>query len=226
MAAIGRTRFQRARFPGAGWLAGAGLLCAASILAAQDVHVLNSSTMQFTDQQFGVSFRYPTSWSFSLHQQFYMQLAISPGPDAPEKDQLRALIYTSSVPGVASWPKTRFEGVEFGYDALDVPSADACRALVKKSFEEEIGQVHEVTIQGNHYWHITTGEAGLGHEMDDEVYALYSSGSCLRFDLAVSFSSLSGDLPAPRDLTAHEQALIDASLRSILHSVRVSPPAQ
>jgi hypothetical protein len=226
MAAIGKTRFARVWLFGRGWLAGVGLLCVANCSYAQDVHVLNSSTMEFSDQQFGVSFRYPTSWSFSLGRQFFIQLAITPGPNAPEKDNIRALIYTESISGVPPWPRTRFEGAEFGYDAHSVPSTDACVALAKTSFEEEVGRVDEVTIQGNRFWHLTTGEAGLGHQLDDEVYALYSSGSCLRFDLAVSFSSLSEDPPAPRYLTAHEKALINASLRNILNSVRITPPAR
>jgi len=227
MAAIRRTRFAKVRPLGEGWLAGVALICVAGCLPAQRVTLLNPTTMQFTDPAFGVSFTYPASWTFAMSQPFYMQLAITPAVDAPAREGLSALIYTKSIPGVTPWPKTRFEGVELGYDEHDVPTSDACLVLAKpENSSVEIDKVDEVTIQGNHYWHASTSGAGVGHEMTEDIYTLYSSGHCYRFDLAVSLLSLSNDTPAPRDLTAAEKALVDASLRSVLNSVHIAPPNQ
>jgi len=178
--------------------------------------------MQFTDQQFGVSFRYPASWTFSLSQPFYMQLAISPAPDVPDRDRLRALIYTTSAAGVASRPDTDFEGLEFGYDAHYVSTPNTCRALAKPE-DGDIGPLDEITIKGNRYWHATTSNAGLGHGMSEDIYTMFSNGSCLRFDLAVSRSEGGVVL---RALTASEQSQLHASLLGVLNSVLVAPPAR
>jgi hypothetical protein len=194
-------------------------------MPAQSVIRGSSAETQFSDPKFGVSFHYPASWTISASQPFYMQLAISPELDVPNKDRLRALIYTKSLANVVSWPKTHFEGVEFGYDAHSVPTADACHALANPE-NGEIEPVDDVTMGGHRYWHIKEGNAGLGHSMGEDVYTLYSSGKCLRFDLAVS--QLDADLEGvpQRAITSHEQSLIDASLRDILTSVRITRPSQ
>ena len=226
MATIGRTQFPKVRLLGVGWLAGVALICAASTLPAQGVTPVNPTTMQFTDPAHGVSFTYPASWTFAMSQPFYMILAISPANDEPTMGPGSALIYTKSIPGVAPWPKTWFEGVELGYDEHDVPTSDACLVLAKPAnLPVPIDHVDEVTIQGNQYWHGTTSSAGVGHGLNEDIYTSYSSGHCYRFDLAVSLLWLSNDTPGPRELTAAEKALVNASLQSILNSVRIVPPA-
>jgi hypothetical protein len=202
-----------------------GALCTAGQLPAQGVRLLNPSAMEFTDQSSGVGFLYPPSWTFSLSQPFYMQLAISPGPDASDKDRLRALIYTTSVPGVAHWPRTHFEGLEFGYDAHSVRDAAACNALATPD-NGDIGKMDEVTIEGRRFWHIAESNAGLGHGMSEDVFTTFSDGWCLRFDLAVSELNSDENGMLPRPLTPSEQALIDASLRRILNSVRIAHSAR
>jgi len=227
MAAICRTRFPKIRLLGVGWLAGVALICAACTLPAQGVTPLNPTTMQFTDPAHGVSFTYPASWTFDKSQPFYMFLAISPANDEPDMGRGSALIYSKSVPGVTPWPKTWFEGVELGYDEHDVPTSDACLVLAKPvNSWVPIDHVDEVTIQGKPYWHGTTSGSGAGHELREDIYTLYSSGYCYRFDLAVSLSSANQDVPGPRELTAAEKVHVDASLRSVLNSVRIVPPAQ
>ena len=227
MATICRRQFPKVRLLGVGWLAGAALICAASTLPAQGVTPLNPTTMQFTDPAHGVSFTYPASWTFAMSQPFYMLLAISPANDSPTMGPGSTLIYSKSIPGMTLAPDTMFDGMEFAYDVHNVPTSDACLVLAKPANSwVPIDHVDEVTIQGKPYWHGTTSGSGAGHELREDIYTLYSSGYCYRFDLAVSLDSANQDTPGPRRLTAAEKVQVDASLQGILNSVRIVPPTQ
>jgi hypothetical protein len=84
-----------------------------------------------------------------------------------------------------------------------------------------------VTLNGVTWWHGTATGAALSTEIEEDIYATFieASGSCLRFDLAVATSHVTGR-DFPRELTTHEKALIHASLNNILDSVRLAPPAR
>ncbi len=202
---------------------------AAAPLNAQYVTLASPTDMVFSDSSIGVSFRYPPSWKFGLHQPFYMQLSISPPPDAPFESQLRGIVFTKSLPGVASWPKTHFEGVELGYDEHQVANEAACRALAQPDTNGK-NPVDEATFGGIRYWHMTAENAGLGHGMGEDIYTTFAAqpggtgGFCLRFDLAestLSFALDGGPLPA---LTPTEEATIRGSLLGILKTVSVAVP--
>jgi hypothetical protein len=84
-----------------------------------------------------------------------------------------------------------------------------------------------VTLNGVTYWHGTATGTALSTEIEEDIYATFiaASSSCLRFDLAVATSHVTGR-DFPRELTTHEKALIHASLNNILNSVHVTPASQ
>jgi len=181
--------------------------------------------MLFSDPAFGVSFRFPSGWSFTrVNPNESESLAIAFINGRSESSGLRGLVGNETLPGLHSWPKTVFSGVEFAYDARPVASAEACQKLARESWNDE---ANSATVNGVKYWHGTAGGGGMGTFTDEDIYATYieASGACLRFDLVVVTCLVDGK-ERPRQLTTHEKALIHASLNNILNSVRVTPPAR
>ena len=182
--------------------------------------------MLFSDPAFGVSFNFPTGWSFTRVEADSKgpSLAIATMDGRSISTGLRGLITNETLPGIRSWPKTVFSSVEFAYDARPAASAEACQRLARDTWEVE---ADPVTLNGVTYWHGNATGTGLSTEIEEDIFATFieASGSCLRFDLAVATSHVPGR-DFPRELTAHEKALIHASLNNILNSVRVAPPAR
>jgi hypothetical protein len=201
-------------------------LAAALPSLAQSVTPISGSQMLFSDPAFGVSFRFPSGWSFTRvgADSKGQSLAIAYIDGRSVSTGLRGLITNETLRGLRSWPKTVFSSVEFGYDARPAASAGDCQKLARGSWEAE---ADSITLNGVKYWHGTATGAALSTEIEEDIYATFieASGSCLRFDLAVATSHVTGR-DFPRELTTHEKALIHASLNNILDSVRLAPPAR
>ena len=198
---------------------------AAASLAAQTVPAASPALMLFTDAANGASFRYPAPWTLAKDPPFSIPLSTSASADGSSKNPLRAIVFTKSLPGLPSWPKTPFAGVEIGYDAPPAPSADACRTLANLGNEQN-AKIGRLNLQGISYWHTKRASAGLGHGMEEDIYTTFLAappGVCLRFDLAVHTVHVDGDVPL-RALTPRELALIHASLLGVLNSVRIPAP--
>lgn len=200
------------------------LLAAGLSAMGQSVTAVSDSVMLFTDPAFGVSFRFPSGWSFSKVEPNSSgpSLAISFTGGHTISTGLRGLVANETLPGIRSWPHTVFSSVQFGYDARPVTSADACQKLARENWEQEAAPL---TLNGVTYWHGTASNAGLSSETEEDIYATFVSGSCLRFDLAAAYSRVPGR-DFPRELTTREKARIHESLTNILDSVRVAASAQ
>lgn len=202
------------------------LLVAALPSLAQSVTQVSGSQMLFSDPAFGVSFNFPSGWSFSRvdPDKGDSSLAIAFINGRSESSGLRGLVGNETLPGLHSWPRTVFSGVQFGYDARPVASAGACQKLARESWNSE---ADSAMINGVKYWHGTAGGCGMGTCLDEDIYATYieAGGACLRFDLAVGTCRVRGR-DFPRELTTHERELIHASLNNILNSVRITPTAR
>jgi len=193
---------------------------------AQSVTPVSGSQMLFSDPAFGVSFRFPSGWSFTRVEanSEAPSLAIAYMDGHSVSTGLRGLITNETLPGLHSWPKTVFSSVEFAYDARPSPSAEACQKLARDNWEVE---ADAVTVNGVIFWHGTASGTALSTEIEEDIYATFiaASSSCLRFDLAVATSHVPGR-DFPRELTTHEKALIHSSLNNILSSVTVVPAAR
>jgi hypothetical protein len=206
------------------WAAGTILLGLALSSAAQQVTQASCGAMHYSDELFHVTFEYPASWTFARDQPFYMPLSISYRQDSATPLPMRALVFAKSVDGVPPWPTTDLGGVEFGYEAHYVHSAEECRGLAL-TLDNHDGKIEQVKLNGISYWHGTAASAGLGHGIEEDIYTTLRTDSCLRFDLAVHLVNSGVDVP-PRALGPKEQQLIRAGLTGILSSVRVTPAAR
>lgn len=200
------------------------LLAAALPAIAQSVTAVSNSAMLFSDPAFGVSFRFPTGWSFSKVEPNSggPSFAISFTDNRTVSTGLRGLVANETLPGIRSWPHTVFSSVQFGYDARPMDSAEACQKLARESWDNEAAPM---TLNGVTYWHGTATGAGLNTETEEDIYAAFVAGACLRFDLAVVLSRVPGR-DIPRELTTREKDRIHASLTNILDSVRIGGAAQ
>jgi hypothetical protein len=199
-------------------------LAAGLPLSAQSITQASPGIMRFEDTN-GTSFRYPATWTFT--EQAPWQFPMSIQPSLSSESQIRGRIFTHSLPGVRQWPVTSFSGAEFGYDAREVHSVEACRALVLTANPD--GKVDQLTIHGVSYWHGRAAQAGMSQITSDDIYAAVigpqpAGGSCLLFDLAVHDVTAPGADTPPRPYTPREKSIIHGTLMKILASVRI--PAQ
>jgi hypothetical protein len=182
--------------------------------------------MIFNDPAFGVTFTFPSGWSFArvAPNSRDTSLGIAYLNGRTVSNGLRGLVTNETLPGIHSWPKTVFSSVAFGYDARPADSAQACQALVRGNWEQDSAPV---TLNGVTYWHGTASSADLSTKTAEDIYATFvvSNGSCIRFDLAVATSHVPGK-EMPRPLTEHEKALVQASLHNILNSVHIAAAAR
>jgi hypothetical protein len=196
----------------------AGLLpCPA---AAQTVTLAAPHSMQFTDQQFGVTFRYPAAWSYGTTHPFYNPEAVlTPGNDENPGYTARAVV----VAPRGAWPeldKTRsFTGADLVLNVFPGKELAACvqRLPLKYGYEE----AGTKTIAGIPYAVVEGGSAGLCHHTDETIYVTEASDACYYFDLAIHTNCPpdGGSLPSPAGLRP-----VRAQLESILATVRIHPP--
>ena len=87
--------------------------------------------MLFNDPAFGVSFRFPSGWSFTRVDRDSKgpSLAIAYMDGRTVSTGLRGLITNETLSGLRSWPKTVFSSVEFGYDARPLLQPTPAKSL-------------------------------------------------------------------------------------------------
>jgi hypothetical protein len=194
---------------------------------AQRITPAAPGVTRFTDPKTRVSFAYPSTWTLAKNQPFMFPLAISLPLASPAR-QLRNLVFTVSVPGVPSWPRTIFSGVEFGYDVRQMASAGACRKLALAEDSRDT-KIDPLTLHSIPYWHGKAGDGGMSQSISDDIYTTFigapTGGSCLLFDFAV-YSSLMPGETRPRDLSPRERAILYHAMLNILSSVRIPAPTR
>jgi len=191
-------------------------------LSAQTVRLVDPSTTQFTDPRYGVTFRYPATWKFTIASQFYsIDAALTqPTPQSGEGFSARAIV----VAPREFWPelkdRTDFSGAEFIFNVL--PGATPAACLEQMHAVVSFDQVDTRPIDGVPFSHTEAGSAGLCHQVSESFYFHQAQGSCYLFDLAMH-------TVCPPEDERHFSTPIDLhpvqdQLRAILATVRFSPP--
>jgi len=197
-------------------------LCAASPLEAQTVTLASPGTMQFSDPQYGVTFRYPASWKFTTVPQFYSIDAplTQPTPQSGERFSARAIVVASREVWGELKGRTDFSGAEFIFNIL--PGATPAACLERMHAAVSFDQVDTRPIDGVPFSHTETGSAGLCHQVSESLYFHQAQGSCYLFDLAIHTVCPPEDekhFSTPADLHP-----VQNQLQAILATVRLSPP--
>jgi hypothetical protein len=199
------------------------LAYAACSALAQTVKLVAPSTLKFTDDIYGVTFRFPARWTFSERSNFYSPLSVSVA-DSP----VRGVIFTKHLAGILSWPVTSFEGAEFGYAARKVVSPDACKNLALIASRGDNSTLDRRTLNGLAWNHGHGGEGSAGHSIDEDIYTAWTEsagGACLVVDLATQSLEAGGSNGRnPREMTSQEKATVKRELQAILSTVRIADP--
>jgi len=182
---------------------------------AQQVTLVTPSSMQFSDSAYRVTFRYPAKWNYSVGNEFYTPVSIS--PDNPP----RGFVYFSgNNGGYNPYPQTNLAGAEFVYANRQATSADECLKHVLQ--DGKSSKTLEVKkINGIDYVHARTENGGMCHQLSEDIYATSGGTTCYLFDLAVE-TLCAGVVDGTHALTNSEMIQIHASLEKILSSVEIN----
>jgi hypothetical protein len=203
-------------------------MAAAGSLYGQSVRLADPSSMarmEFNDPTYGVSFRFPASWTYSTQP-----ASIDPptiiGPPDYESDiiPLRGSVFTKKLSGVPSWPTTIFNGVEFSYAVREQATPDDCRYL-SLSASKLGAALQDVTLNGQTFHHGSGSGVGGGRGDEEEIFTASQGTSCLLFDLSEHFVNGGSDSTPPRALSSQESARIHEALMQIFESARIKHPS-
>ena len=172
-----------------------------------------AQTQSFSDNSTGVTFRYPQTWALSKSQDFYLPSPLVPG----NATRLGAAVWKAG-----NMPKTTLTGLQFLAAVEQKASKDACLHPHEEGSTEP-PKVDSVTVNGVIYAHTRAEDAGMCHQVKDDVYTTYHNHSCYLFDLTVH-TICSGVVDGMRDATPAELADADAKLMGILKTVTILNP--
>ncbi|QNI31771.1 hypothetical protein H7849_22440 [Alloacidobacterium dinghuense] len=192
------------------------LLSTALASQAQQVTLATPSSMQFSDPDYRVSFRYPAKWYYNESIEFYTPTSIT-SPDNPP----RGFVYFSSNNcGYNPYPRTNLVGAEFVYANRQATSTDEClKSVLQRDANAKMLETEE--INGMSFAHAQTASAGMCHSYSEDIYATHKNGTCYLFDLAV-VTLCPGLVDNTRPITNSELAQVHTSLEKILSSVEIS----
>ena len=185
----------------------------ASLAQAQQVTLATPSLMQFTDPPYGVAFRYPAKWTFSVNSSFYATTSIT-----STNNPARGVVFVKASEGFNPYPNTNFDGAEFVYANRKSSSTAQCSASLHGNGEKILAAK---TIGSINYVHAQASDAGMCHQTQEDLYATYRNQTCYLFDLAVH-TICPGVKDNSRALTTTELAQLQSTLEKILSSVEIS----
>jgi hypothetical protein len=178
----------------------------------------------YHDPKYGVSFAYPAEWTADSHRGFYLGSDILTPAVAGSgaSEALMKVGFNNADDGL--YPGTNLDGVEFVYFVAPETTQSACYARIRGSEDKTQGdrKAAGIVIGGVSYLHLKTGDAGLGHGADRDLYAAFVGKQCYLFEAGIHTSN-GGD---SKPLTRMQHAALRARLNAVMQSVRISPPSK
>jgi hypothetical protein len=191
----------------------AALLVSATIASAQPPP--HTPLKTFQDSQYGVSFQYPSPWTFDLNMSFYISAKILQSGHRP----LASVGFGGTQKSKYSpYPHTNLLGVQFVYLALPNATALQCQDAAKAG--NDTAQSTPETINGVTYRHYSTGDAGMCHSSDEQIYAASRAGRCYLFE-ALLESACEDVAEGTRNITPAEIASVTKQLQQVMQSVQI-----
>ena len=170
----------------------------------------------YSDQQHGVTFRYPRIWK-SRAQFGYNPPALT---DATPKPIAGFGYEEGGFPRgrvVGPYSATNLEGFGIVYSAAAAANTAECDATASEI--SEMAKHRTVVFGGRAFSERETGEAGMSQSNSGKLYATYVQPNCYLFETDVAVASLD-DIEG---LTPAQQRFIDTHLIEIMKSVRIVP---
>ena len=199
------------------------LIAAPCSLRAQSIRLADSSTMEFNDPTYGVSFRFPSSWTYSVQPAFFAPPVITLPPDFnSDIIPLRGSVSTKKLAGVRSSPATSFQGLEFSYAVQEQTTPDDCRYLSLVASGPGTA-IKDLVLNGETFHHGIGSWGASGRGASEEIDTASLGTSCLLFERTVhSLTGTPEDAPL-QALTSQESARIQQPLRQIFASMKIDP---
>ncbi len=181
----------------------------------QQVWSLNST---YTDQQHGITFRYPSVWKAGTQFGYYP-------PVLTQSDLSQSVAGFAYEEGgfprdqiVGPYAGTNLEGVGFVYSVLPVANAAECKTKAASLADTPR---HSLVTTANHSYSVyETGSAGMSQSVSGKLYATYNVGVCYLFETGVAVVSpgVADNIQALTPAQVHD---INTHLWSIMKTVRI-----
>jgi hypothetical protein len=176
----------------------------------------------YTDQQHGVTFRYPSIWKAETQFGYH-----PPALTMSEEEPITGFGYEEGgFPRqrvVGPYSATNLEGFGIVYSAAVAVNANECEARVAAAAETP--KHGTVAFGGRSFSKYETGEAGMSQTVSGSLYATYVRPVCYLFetDIATASPDVLDDI---RALTPAQERSINTHLLDIMKSVRIVPREQ
>jgi hypothetical protein len=174
----------------------------------------------YSDEQRGVTFRYPRIWKPATQFGYHPPALTSQMESKPIAGfgYLEDGFPRSQI--VGPYSATNLEGFGIVYSAISTASASECEAKAKASSVSDEHQRTAIVFGDRSFSVHETGEWGMSQNTTGKLYATYARPICYLFETDVSLAS--PEL-AIRALTAAQLHLINTHLLAIMKSVRIVP---
>jgi hypothetical protein len=195
-------------------------LAVSSVVAVAQIRQ-NASLKNYSDLQYGVSFQYPSTWNSDPSRGFYIQAQIL----IPDHPPLANVGFGGSQKSdYTPYPGTNLLGVQFVYVVSLTPTAKQCQDATQSG--EGSATTTQESINGVPYQHISSSNAGMCHQANEQIYSTYRAGRCYLFDAVIETACGGGTIEGARDITPAELTSISKQLTQIMHSVKIAEPGK
>jgi hypothetical protein len=191
-------------------------------LTLKEVWALDAT---YTDQQHGVTFRYPSVWKAA------MQVGYHP-PALTESDVAKPIAGFGYEEGsfprdhiVGPYTANNLEGFGIVYSAIPAVNASACEAtassIVETQPQTQTPEHRPVIFNGRSFSEYHTGEEGMSQSTSGRLYAIYVRPTCYLFETDVAVSSAALEEIA-QALSPDQMRFIEDGLLKIMKSVHIA----
>jgi hypothetical protein len=174
----------------------------------------------YTDQQHGVTFRYPSVWQAGTGFGYHPPALTARSDEKP----IAGFGYgEGGFPRdrvIGPYSATNLEGFGIVYSAIPVANATECETRASSLSETTKHRI--VMFGGRSFSEHETGEGGMSQSTSGKLYATYVRPICYLFETNVALAS-PDDI---RALTPVQLRFIDTHLLNIMKSVRIVPRKQ
>jgi hypothetical protein len=186
-------------------------------LTLKEVWVLDATC---TDQQHGVTFRYPSAWKAAA------QFGYRP-PALTESDIAKPIAGFGYEEGgfprdhiVGPYSANKLEGFGIVYSAIPAADASACETTASSRAETKTPEHRPLIFNGRSFSEHHTGQAGMSQSNSGRLYAIYVRPTCYLFETDVA--AFSGTLDSVRTLSPDRLRFIEDGLLKIMKSVHIA----
>lgn len=187
-------------------------------LTLKEVWGLDST---YTDQQHGVTFRYPSVWKAAT------QFGYHP-PALTESDVAKPIAGFGYEEGgfprdhiVGPYSANNLEGFGIVYSAIPAVNASECETTASTLGGGEGTPEHRLVIfNGRSFSEHHTGQAGMSQSNSGRLYAIYVRPTCYLFETDVAVAL--GTRDSVQALSPDQMRLIEDGLLKIMKSVHIA----